>query len=111
MVTRRKKIPPAKQPKEQPNASATPAAVAFPPTAVPGKGMAYIPAIDRGEALAIQALATGTANSNQQIIGLKLIVERFADYGGVCLDPQEALAHNGRRFVAICILQALNKSD
>ncbi len=65
--------------------------------------------MDKSEIIALQNLAAGNANSNQQIVALKLIVERFADYGGVCINPDEALAHAGRRFVGVCIVQTLNK--
>lgn len=110
--TRRLKKPPSRAPQkplEAPEAPQGPKI--FPASPLPQRSMELIPVMDKAEILALQSLATGTANSHQQVMALKLIVERFADYGGVCVNPQEAMAHAGRRFVGVCIVQTLNKVE
>jgi len=109
MATRnRRKPPPRAKPKEE-LVGPTQARKVFPASPLPTRDMNLIPVMDKSEIIALQNLAAGNANSNQQIVALKLIVERFADYGGVCINPDEALAHAGRRFVGVCIVQTLNK--
>ena len=102
------KLPPNVKPKEELPGPVQGRQI-FPAAPIPTRDMNLIPVMDKAEIIALQSLQSGTANSNQQILALKLIVERFADYGGVCINPQEALAHAGRRFVGVCIVQTLNK--
>lgn len=110
MVARKRiKPPPAKAREEVGPSRDARAEAVFPAAPIPQRSMVGIPPIEKAEVLALQSLAAGKANSNQQIMALKLIVESFADYGGVCINPQEALAHAGRRFVGVCIVQTLIK--
>jgi len=110
MVTRKRIKPPPAKAREEPELTGpTQGRKVFPAGPLPTRDMNMIPMMDKAEIIALQNLAAGTANSNQQVLALKLIVERFADYGGVCINPQEALAHAGRRFVGVCIVQTLNK--
>lgn len=105
---KRHKPPPNIKPKEDLPGPTQDRAV-FPASPLPARDMNSIPVMDKAEIIALQSLASGTANASQQVLALKLIVDRFADYGGVCMNPSEAMSHAGRRFVGVCIVQTLNK--
>ena len=67
-----------------------------------------LPELTKAEILALKSMASGTANADQQVTSMRVIVEKFADYYGVCVDPAKMQVHAGRRVVGICIVQTIS---
>jgi hypothetical protein len=73
---------------------------------------AMVPELGIDEVMAIKCLAQGTANEGQQKMFFQTLIEKFCIYGNANYfgtDRADAYA-NGRRYVAIRLLQELNKT-